>query len=157
MFWSPQQFNIKLFDNNGFLNFFQTWSRVHITNALTGKLWNCMGSWFKFLKQIFLTWNLIGNRAEFVIFCGTVHVYTYKCISHLIIIWVDLKFLFLAKSMKHTMINYPFISNLSLSRKVQLQGFKGALVEKVLYVHTFMHIRSIFIRKYSYNTLIHVQ
>lgn len=52
--------------------------------------------------------------------------------------------------MKHTMINHPFISNLSLSRKVQLQGFKGALVEKVLYVHTFMHIRSIFIRKYSY-------
>lgn len=59
--------------------------------------------------------------------------------------------------MKHTMINHPFISNLSLSRKVQLKGFKGALVEKVLYVHTFMHIRSIFIRKYSYNTLIHVQ
>lgn len=43
--------------------------------------------------------------------------------------------------MKHTMINHPFISNLSLSRKVQLQGFKGALVEKVLYVHTFMHIQ----------------
>lgn len=26
-----------------------------IWNALTGKLWNCMGSWFNFLKQICLT------------------------------------------------------------------------------------------------------
>lgn len=53
-------------DNSSVLNrstrwLFQTWSRVHMIvnfdtwNALTGKLWNCMGSWFNFLKQICLT------------------------------------------------------------------------------------------------------
>lgn len=43
------------------------------------------------------------------------------------------------------LLNHPFISNLSLSRKVQLKGFKGALVEKVFYVHSYMYILSIFI------------
>lgn len=59
MLLSQQQFSIKLFHNNDLT--FSNRSRVHMIvnfdtwNALTGKLWNCMCSWFNFLKQICLT------------------------------------------------------------------------------------------------------
>lgn len=51
MLLSQQQFSIKLFHNNDLT--FSNRFRVHMIvnfdtwNALTGKLWNCMGSWFK--------------------------------------------------------------------------------------------------------------